>query len=160
MYYKRLRVKLLIIVALYPVIALYSMRAFEREIFPFFWWELFSYIPAQQRQDYGLRIIQYGDRKPDPPPYFEHASPLINNPTSIEAQTSIQLLGAAIEQSESGEAEKLRRLIETVHMQDPQSVTYQVIRREFDLIERWQCQCFAEEEVIAEFTHHDESAPD
>lgn len=155
--YQRLRTRLVGVVLIYPLIALSTYATLDREIFPFFWWELFSYIPAQFKSDYGLEIVKYDDQLLEAPLYFEEAASLLPDPESITAYITIQSLGEAITDGDDAEVERLRGLIEGPHLSNPSAVEYQIVKRDYDILEKWRCQCTDSETVIAEFSHY---APD
>ncbi len=140
---------ILLIALAYASIGLTSWATKSPEIFPFFSWDLFSSVPQPVASNYGLRIHEVDGQILHEPIYFEHADRFFRNAKSIEAFTLIQNLGHAISTRNTTEAETIRQMLEMTHLQDASTLSYEVVFRRFDVIERWQGKPFLEEIPMA-----------
>lgn len=122
------------------------------ERFPFFKWSLFSVVPDPVEVDFGIRVVEVGGRPVTPPRYLEVASGLGLPPHTIDAVTLAQELGEATTDGRTGDADAARALLESRFLAGPTSVRYELVRRSFDVLERYECpDCFTSEEVLGAF---------
>lgn len=153
--YRRLQNLIALVLLAYMSIG-YGFHIFGlRELYPIFSWELFSYVPAQQRIDYGLLIIQVNGEQLPEPVYFEDAAFLPEQAHSIEAYVAIQILASAIVQQDTAETERVRSYFEDIFLIEVETATYQVVRRQADLLLLWQTGQYDEETIIATFEKKD-----
>jgi hypothetical protein len=121
------------------------------ELFPMYSWELYSYVPARERIDFGLLITSINGEPLPEPVYFEEAEGLISEAHSIVAIASIQEFAGAILREDESEAARIRGYIESLYFDEIESVGYQIIRRRADLLDLWEGAEYDEETVIATF---------
>lgn len=150
--YRRTQISILICLILYPIIALSTIGLPQRELFPFFSWELFSYIPADTITSYGIRFSSANSAPLEQPIYFEEAKHLTPHADSVDAFVTIQTLGNAIAQNEPEKITATRHLMQSTYFGDLTAAEYEIVRRRFDLLERWQHNRYLEEEALATFT--------
>lgn len=107
------------------------------EIFPIYSWALFSKIP-NERDDYALRILVVGKERVDPPLHFQAAGEWFPKADSISAYYSVQKLGRAISREDAGRIEDMRRFFEPLYFGDAGHVRYEVVKRSFNPLDRWE----------------------
>jgi hypothetical protein len=123
----------------------------HREIFPIFSWDLFSSIPAPQGSDYGIKILAVDGVALNPPVYFEKADTIFAKAHSIDAYSSIALLGGAVAANDQAAIDAQRAVFEPVFLSDRKNVRYVVVQRTYDLLERWQSNTFIQETELRAF---------
>lgn len=138
---------------LYPLIAFTTIGLPQRELFPFFSWELFSHIPPPEITSYGIRFSSANGQTLTPPIYFEEAKHLTPYADSVDAFVTIQSLGQAVEQSDQSKMMATQQLIQSAYFGELTSANYQLVRRRFDLLERWQLNQYAQENVLTDFSY-------
>lgn len=136
---------------LYPLIAYSTIGLPQRELFPFFSWELFSHIPPKEITSYGIRFNSANGNELNEPLYFEDAMHLTRHAESVDAFVTLQSLGSAIEQNDLVQVATSQQLLQSTYFGDISAAEYEIVRRRFDLLERWQSNQYLEEEVIAHF---------
>lgn len=122
------------------------------EVFPFFAWELFSRVPPAEQEAVALRFVEINGEVLDPPVYFEKADTWLSNSRSPTAYHVIRQLGSALEQSQLMRAAIKRELLESRFMQDVRTAEYEIVKVRFDILERFECDCYIEEMPLARFT--------
>lgn len=131
-----LRRRLVLIVVIYFFAGSISQKMIPGvdEIFPFFGWSLFSQVPNVDRR-YEVLISAHGSRKIEPPlAYLKADSALVKGNKHI-GRKLIQQLGGALERGESGEAMRLKRLLERNYLRE--NVRYEVVIENYDPLEKW-----------------------
>lgn len=151
--YRRWRRLVFAFTLLYVVISLGSLvilaRKSKNEVFPIFSWALFCFIP-QQEQDYGIRVIQGGDATPATPRYIERTDfPGANSPALYMV---IQDMGHALRQGQDDTLDTKRKILETNYLPPDSAVRYELVRREFDVLERYRDGTFRHIEVLGTFS--------
>jgi hypothetical protein len=137
-------------VALTPGIRAYTQERGARETFPFFNWDLFSRVPKPEQVSYGFRFTAIDGQRLDAPTYFEET--LLPAHQSSPAQIMIGVIGGAHERGDATTVERYREVWESRYLQPLTSASYELVRREFTIEERYECDCFTSEVVLAEFT--------
>lgn len=122
------------------------------ELFPFFSWDLFSTIPQAERSDYGLQIVAVNNTPLVEPLYYENAAQWFAQPNSIEAYVLIQSLGNALVSSDPGSTRTVRKQLESIYMGKVVNAEYRIVRRKFDIRQRWLEHRFLSEENLATFS--------
>jgi hypothetical protein len=121
------------------------------ELFPMYSWELYSYVPARERIDFGLLITGINGEPLPEPVYFEKAEGLLSDAHSIVALSSIHEFAVAILREDELEVTRIRDYIESLYFSEFESVSYQIVRRKADLLDLWEGADYDEETVIATF---------
>jgi hypothetical protein len=119
------------------------------ETLPFFMWELFSTVPENHQSDYGLRLIEMDGSKGDGV-YFEES--LLPSHSATGAHRIIGRMGAAFEAGRMDDFERQRTILETRYLYPLSTATYELVKREFDVDERYDCECFVSEVTLTEIT--------
>ena len=122
----------------------------NREIYPIFSWDLFSYVPNEV-VDFGLRITKTGDTELDPPIYFEAAVDLLPDARSIVAYTNIQALGVAILADRPIELAAAADRVEALHLYPLLPVEYEIVQRRYAPLDRWLTGVVRGEELMGAF---------
>lgn len=149
--YRRLQWAILVIIVVYVVLGYGLWLLKLPEAFPAFSWELFTYVPARNRIDFGL-LITAVDGEPLPEPvYFEQAEEFVAAAHSIDAIASIYEWGSAVADGEEAKAEYVRTYFESLFLRDTGVTTYQIILRHGDLLELWQTGTYTSESVLATY---------
>lgn len=120
----------------------------NREIYPIFSWDLFSYVPNEV-VDFGLRITKTGNTELEPPLYFEAAVDLLPDAQSIVAYTNIQALGAAIRAGQPVELAADR--VAALHLYPLLPVEYEIVQRRYAPLDRWRTGAVRSEELLGAF---------
>jgi hypothetical protein len=135
----------------YVAVLLFGVAVGQREVFPFFRWDLFARVPAAVSTDYSVRLVAV-DGEPLPRPvWFEDAHRYLSRAGSVDAKRLMWTLGEAVEDERTESAASARRLLETTYLADAPSVDYELVHRRFDPVERMDCRCFEEERVIGRY---------
>lgn len=141
----------LVLVALYSAVLVYQGPRGE-EHYPVFKWELFSKVPDRKEIDYGFRITAVDDRVLLVPRYFEQAGEFFSMTKSPDATHLARSLGMAIDRGWESRAEDVRDRFEARFFAG-HDVTYEVVERRYDTIERVECRCYESERVLATYTY-------
>ena len=146
------RITLGLLLVYSAIVAVSVPAPIDKEVFPFFRWELFARTPERHRSDYGVRFTEVDGRQLERPVYFEEASGFIPTSRSPDAQAAIKDLGEATEHHDSEHATRNRDLLESRHLQALTSATYEVVRRTYDVLERVDCiSCYDDDRVVATY---------
>lgn len=121
------------------------------EVFPFFKWELFSQVPPQINTSYSARILEIDGEALAEPLYFEEAREYQRNAQSPEAQLVLQRFGQAMDRGEILRTANQQELFEDRWLEADKTVRYELVKREFDVLERISCDCYISEEVMGVF---------
>jgi hypothetical protein len=127
-----------------------ARRADER--FPLFNWSLFSQVPGPEKQNFGLRLVEVDGVKLEEPVYYEDAQEFVTTSRSPDAYQLIQGIGKATQQDRPLQAASARETLETRYLQGLTSARYELVNRTYDVLDRFECDCYEEETVMAEFT--------
>lgn len=106
------------------------------EIFPVFSWSLFTFIP-NDFHDYALRIIAIDNENLNPTLYFQDAGHWFPETDSMSAYDSIQKLGTAVSAKDVKRIEEVRQFLEPIYLGEVKSVSYEIVERSFDPLDRW-----------------------
>ena len=149
-YYTILKRSITTLVILYFLIGNVTWAAWGLEIFPFYSWDLFSYVPNLSI-DYGLKINAIDGKYLETPLYFQDAKDIFDDTESIIAFNVIQTLGTAIESDDQVQAEQLRQQIEELYLSDVEQVEYEIKKRTYYAGELWRTGRFETEERLATY---------
>jgi len=141
---QRLQLGFISFALIYAFVGNVSWIVQQTEYFPFYSWDLFSYVPSHT-SEFAIRLTAINDRPLDPPLYFNEATAYIPAAQNIEAFALIQRFGNAVYTS-SGDVEPLRAQFEALYLQPLQPVNYELVIRVYDAIDH--AQSGAVEEVI------------
>jgi hypothetical protein len=119
------------------------------EHYPFASWSLFSRVPNRV-EDYSLRLLAVNGRPLTHPVWFEDTRLLFPAATNHNARVSIQRLGAVSDQ-DADEAQRMRRHVERLFLGGRGPVKYELTRRVYDPLQRWQTQQFQAVETVGLF---------
>jgi hypothetical protein len=142
------------ILAIYSLFLARGSYAFSQyrgpsEIFPFFHWELFSRVPEPIQETYGIRFTEMNGAVLDDPVYFEDS--ILPSHQSSNAHIVIQEIGGAYETGDDA-VDRYRTILESRYLEPLSGASYELVRREYDVEERYECDCFTTEVVLAEFS--------
>ena len=104
------------------------------EIYPFYSWSMFSWVPSQE-DGYALFILQQGEATFNPPIEFQFAGSRVANPNSVVAFRDIQNMGIAYTKGDMKRFEELRSLFERNYLRP--NTHYQLVRTNSDPLTRW-----------------------
>jgi hypothetical protein len=121
----------------------------RQEVFPVFRWDLFAKTPSQTRVDSALRLLELNGRTLSPPVYFEEAG-IVSGGPATQARAGVDRLARAVRNRDE-QLEFIRARFEREYLGEFQSGRYEIVRRTYDILERRRCNCYIEEEVLAEF---------
>ena len=143
------------ILAIYTLFLARGSYAFSQyrgpsEIFPFFHWELFSRVPEPQQETYGIRLTALNGAPLGDPVYFEDS--ILPTHQSSNAYNVIQSIGTAFEAGDREAVDRYRTILESRYLEPATSAEYQLVHREYDVEERYECDCYDTEVVLAEFS--------
>ncbi|MEM7802860.1 MAG: hypothetical protein AAF633_26960 [Chloroflexota bacterium] len=139
-------------VLIYFLIGNIAWIGWGTEIFPFYSWDLFSFVPNQVA-DYGLLILSVDGQPVDSPLYFEEAEAYLINPNSIEAQRLIQEMGRALEQNRLADLDRFKGQLESLFFGRYDQMTYQIMRRTYFPVKRFNEGIFESEREIGALTY-------
>jgi hypothetical protein len=122
------------------------------EVFPFFNWELFSRVPEPERTSWSVRLVEVnGEPLPDGV-YFEDAGGIVPLAGSSAAFVTMQRFGQGVEAADPVRVDEARRVLESRYLGHFDAVSYELVRRTYDVLDRVTCDCFTDEVVIGEFS--------
>jgi hypothetical protein len=150
--YFALKITMAVFVVAYVVIAYAGGSTERRQYFPVFNWSLFSSVESRPSV-VELHVKRIGDQSFNPPVnYFELGSYFATaRSRSPELPKNAGLLAAAAERGDTKRVEQLRRMIELQDLSGQGTVEYQLVRVEFDPIERWKTGRNLREVILAEY---------
>jgi len=117
-------------------------------LFPFHRWELFSQVPPATNRTYSIRLLEVDGKVLDPPRYFDEAHGYVDQPNSPVASQLMSDLGSALRRGDLDRSVKAKIQLESRFMQGRRTARYEVVLRTFDILERFECDCFTSEEVV------------
>ena len=130
---QRIQLGFITFALLYAIIGNYSWVVQQREYFPIYSWDLFSYIPAHTA-DFAIRITAINGETLDPPLFFNEATKYIPAAQTIEAFALLQRFGNAV-YTDSTEADALQQQFEARYLQQLDAIDYELVIRTFDAID-------------------------
>ena len=117
--------------------ATFRLTRTNGEVFPFFSWTLFIYVPGDT-SEYAVELIEQGGRRFDPPRPLHAARGLVPGAGNVTAQVVVQRMGRAAERGDATALAELRRVFEREHLAAHRApVHYRLVREHYDPIERW-----------------------
>ncbi len=133
---RRLRRRLVVVLIVYCVGGAVSQKLLPGvdEIIPFFGWSLFSRVPPVGSR-YELMIHRHQGRAVAPPAAFLRAPERMVKGDRYLAHKVIAKLGAALDEGDGAEAERLRRLLERNYLAG--AVEYEVVFESYDPLVKW-----------------------
>jgi hypothetical protein len=145
------------ILALVPFcLAAYFLMGYARirttDWVPFSAWALFVFVPNEPVA-YGVKLRSAGDRVFDPPLDFKRADGIVANPHDIVSAFNIDMLGFALEKGDSAAADRYRGLLEANAL--PKAARWDLVRLDYDPVDRWKTGRAAESIVRSFGTGHD-----
>jgi hypothetical protein len=143
------------ILAIYSLVLARGSYSFSQyrgpsEIFPFFHWELFSRVPEPTQETYGIRFTEMNSAPLDHPVYFEDS--ILPTHQSSSAHAVIQVIGGAFERGDDEAVDRYRTILESRYLEPLSGTRYELVRREYDVEQRYECDCYTTEVVLAEFS--------
>jgi hypothetical protein len=118
------------------------------ELFPFSAWSLFTIVPNDVH-DYSLRLLAINDR-PVAPEFLEQAQARGWFAANRHgAYMTVQFMGMALDRGDVTGADQQRRLLERLHLTGHGSITYELVARRYDPIDRFRSGKFEEIRTIA-----------
>ena len=84
------------------------------------------------------------------PVYFEDS--ILPTHQSSNAYTVIQLIGGAFEEDDDEAVDHYRTIFESRYLEPLSGARYELVHREYDVEERYECECYTSEVVLAEFS--------
>lgn len=149
-HYRNLQWRIVFVFIVYTAVSLYAKAHMGDELFPFFNWSLFTKIP-NEKNDYGLRITMIEGEALESPIYFESADDWLAEAHSIVAYNAIQDFGRAVRDEDEALVAEIRPYIESLYLEN-KPMRYDVVRRTYTPLERWQTGEFANEALLGQFT--------
>jgi hypothetical protein len=133
---------------LYALVAAVT-RTDER--FPLFGWSLFSQVPSAHGSDYSVRLVELDGRRLKPPKYYEDAK-LVDQGRLVQATRAMTALGRAAERDPNGDVVTYRAgVFEGVYLNEYKRGRFEVVKRTYDIRDRFDCRCFVSETVLGEY---------
>ncbi len=123
----------------------------DPELFPVFRWSLFSKVPNQVETNYGIRLLEVHGEPLAWGVYFEQSGGFGLNYSSPDASVLTQAIGAATTPGREKILADRLALFEDRFLADAAPVRYELVRRKYDVIDRYFCDCYISEEVLGEF---------
>jgi hypothetical protein len=118
------------------------------EIYPFAPWALFCFVPNYE-SDFAVRIRAIDGRQLDQPPYFEQLPGFDEHQKTI-GRGVIEGMGSLAGDQASPAFAEQRRLFERNYLAPlGDDVRYELVRREYDVLERWKTGAFQTNEPVA-----------
>jgi hypothetical protein len=128
------------------------------EIYPIAPWTLFCFVPNQE-SDFAVRLTSIDGQSSAPAPYFESLTQFNEN-QKIPAVSIIRDMGALSGNIESEAFARQRRMFEHNYLRWlGREVRYELVRREYDVLNRWRTGDFQRVETIASFHYQADDGP-
>lgn len=128
----------------------FSQERWTPEVFPFFVWELFSRVPQDHQVDYAVRLVEMDGTALAEPTYFERSTLPLHQ--AGPAQAMLGVIGRAYEGGDQDRLDRYREIWESRYLEPLTTATYELVRREYTVEGRHECECFTRETVLATFT--------
>lgn len=160
---KSYRISILCLVAFSVVYALISGTVLvllrgggHGEIYPFAPWALFCFAPNDET-DFAVRLTAVDGQPLDSPQFFEEL-PHFNQHQRTIGVGIIQELGRLSSDQQSPEFDRQRRLFESNYLKHISTQTeYEIVRRRYDVLERWRTGNCESVDVVRTFAFHENS---
>jgi len=130
---QRIQLGFIGVALIYAIVGNYSWVVHQREYFPIYSWDLFSYIPSRT-SEFAIRFTAINGERLDPPLYFNEASQYISSAQTIEAFALIQRFGNAI-YTDSSDGDLLQEQFGSLYLNQFDQVDYDLVIRLFDAID-------------------------
>jgi len=125
---------------------------YRTEYFPFYSWDLFSYVP-NQINDYGVLINEINGESLENPIYFETATLYFSAADSITAFNLIQQWGHAAVAQDNAKMEDIQKQFENNYLSEQAQIQYQLMKRSYNPIDLYQSRTFISEEPIQSYVY-------
>jgi hypothetical protein len=125
------------------------------EIYPIAPWALFCFVPNRE-SDFGIRVTAVDGHAYECSQYFEQL-PQFSEKQKTIGTGIIREMGALSNGTESPEFEERRRLFECNFLHClGRDVHYELVCREYEVLDRWRKGEFQRVELIGAFVYHEE----
>lgn len=118
----------------YFVMGLATLALPRQEVFPCYSWFLFALVPGRESQ-YAVRLVDVRGQKLTEPVLFQDADNFVDEPHSVTARELIQRFGAAVEDRQTDEQLRLRRVLEKNYL--PAPCRYELVVTTSEPLTRW-----------------------
>lgn len=118
------------------------------EAFPFFSWSLFSDVPAAQQTDYSIRFTSVDGVELDQPLFLEESKEFLPTANAPQAYQVAQQLGRAVDRDQILRSASSKELLDSQWLDSLREADYEIVRRRFDILERYRCDCYLEVTVL------------
>jgi hypothetical protein len=151
--YRRTSATLVVGLVVYLTLVVDRERVAGREEFyPASGWSLFSKVPNEVG-DYAVRLVSVRSGRLDPPVFLEEAKNLYPGAwSSHAAHNTTQTLGQAIERGDADAAADARAMLERLYLNTRAPVTYELVARRYDPLERFRTGRIHEARTLATFS--------
>ena len=124
------------------------------EIYPVAPWSLFCFVPNREA-DFAVRLTAVDGRNFDRPPFFEELDAFDEHQKTV-ARGIIDAMGSlAADGDELAAFEEQRRLFERNFLvRIAPEERYELVRREYDVLQRWRTRVFQHVELLASLEFH------
>ncbi|MCH7883371.1 hypothetical protein IIA95_03070 [Patescibacteria group bacterium] len=155
MSYNTLKVFLISIFLFYFFGGVFTSNKLNGEVYPFYHWFVFRDVPSKIQAGYAIRILEYEGKPLNPPIFLKNAYGLYVNTNMASPQYSyiVRVLGENIVRKQQEEIKRHREILERSFLS--QSVTYEVVKIEFDTLDRWGTEEWIKMERIIIFNTRD-----
>jgi hypothetical protein len=136
--YRRTNITLVVALLVYLALVVDRERVAGREeIYPASGWSLFSKVPNEV-SDFAVRVASVRGGRLDVPVFLEEAKQLYPAAwSSHAAHNTIQTLGKAIEAGDADAVAHTRSMLERLYLNARAPVTYDIVARRYDPLERF-----------------------
>lgn len=122
------------------------------EIYPITPWTLFCFTPNDEA-DYAVRLTAVDGQPLEPPTFFDDFVELTEN-ERLAAYVLVQEMGRLAGETERSAFATARRVFERSFLRPlARQVRYDLVRREFDVLERWKTGRYENVGAIEEFVY-------
>lgn len=125
----------------------------QKEIFPFFSWDLFSLVPQREMTDYSVRIVAVDGVRLPKPVFYAEAGSRVENAGSITAYRHQQSMGRAAAKQDEAALAKLVDSFESNHLLRGRTYDYELVQRHYDPVARWRKRQYHELTVFRTYRH-------
>lgn len=126
---KQIQLGFITFALLYAIVGNYTWLSYQRDFFPIYSFDLFSYVPSRT-SEFAIRFTTINGHRLDTLLYFNSAGTYIPAAQTIEAFALIQRFGNAV-YTNSGEAKALRDQFEAHYLPELGTVDYDLVIRAF-----------------------------
>jgi len=111
------------------------------DVFPADSWALFAKVPGEIT-DFGVRLLELDGQAVAAPNVVGRAAKAATASRApletADAYDAIQKLGRALRNGDGNSVARARRTFERIYLRGAESFRYEVVRRTYDPVERWQ----------------------